>query len=297
MIARNPGVTMRQIFCATGLSVTLALLACPAAASVVGSCKFDTDKLAYAGDPLDQARCLLRPVAKWGKVSATPAVLPPTLANVIGKAPTLAKSKLATYLAQKGLADPKLDGPVSRARGGSASAPLARYFVIHDTSSPWIGNEAFPGDIDMAKRFNNVQGYLGPNAVAHGFVGRNGAVGIGHDFAVPWRATKFETKVVGAPAKGLFLHIENLQPRRRDPAGGAKNDAIAPKPGLTSAQYDRLAQLYAVASLRAGAWLVPAYHTVIDEGISDGHDDPQNFELDKFDAALARLIQAVEAQP
>jgi hypothetical protein len=279
------------------LAVTLALLAWPASASVVGSCKFDTQKLSYAGEPIDQARCLLRPVAKWGKVSPTPAVLPPTLAGAIGKAPVLPKAKLTAYLARVGLAQPRLDAPVSKARGGAASAPLARYFVIHDTSSPWIGDEAFPADIDTARRFNNVQGYLGANAVAHWFVGRGGAVGVGHDFAVPWRATKFETKVVGMPAKGLFLHIENLQPRRRDPAGGAKNDALAPTPGLTNAQYDRLAQLYAVASVRAGVWLVPAYHTVIDEGLSDGHDDPQNFELDKFDAALARLIQAVEAQP
>src|SRR5215467_4804284 len=32
----------------------------------------------------------------------------------------------------------------------------------------------------------------------------------------------------GPSSKGLFLHVENVQPRRRDPAGGPKNDAIAP---------------------------------------------------------------------
>lgn len=292
------GVIMRgSLLAAGGLSAAFTLLAYPAAGAVVGSCKFDTEKLSYAGQPLDQARCLLRPVAKWGQVSPTPVTLPATLASTIGAAPTLGKAKLASYLAQKGLSDPKLDTPVSRARGGAPSAPLARYFVIHDTSSPWIGDQAFPADIDTAAKFNNVKGYLGSNAVAHWFVGRDGTVGVGHDFAVPWRATKFETKTVGVAAKGLFLHIENLQPRRREPTGGPKNDAIAPKPGLTTAQYDRLAQLYAVASVRAGVWLVPAYHTVIDQGISDGHDDPQNFELDQFDAALSRLIKAVEAQP
>lgn len=288
---------MRGSLLASGLSAAFMMLAYPAAAAVVGSCKFDTGTLSYAGQPLDQARCLLRPVAKWGQVSPTPATLPATLAGAIGTKPTLSKTKLAGYLAQKGVSDPKLDKPVSRARSGAADAPLARYFVIHDTSSPWIGDKPFPADIDTAAKYNNVKGYLKPDAVAHWFVGRDGSVGVGHDFAVPWRATKFETKTVGVAAKGLFLHIENLQPRRREPTGGAQNDAIAPKPGLTTAQYDRLAQLYAVASVRAGVWLVPAYHTVIDQGISDGHDDPQNFELDQFDAALARLIQAVEAQP
>lgn len=39
---------------------------------------------------------------------------------------------------------------------------------------------------------------------------------LGHDFSVPWRATKFENKVVGIPAKGLFVHAELIQPRKRD---------------------------------------------------------------------------------
>ena len=30
------------------------------------------------------------------------------------------------------------------------------------------------------------------------------------------RATKLESRVIGLPAKGLFLHVETVMPRRRD---------------------------------------------------------------------------------
>jgi hypothetical protein len=93
------------------------------------------------------------------------------------------------------------------------------------------------------------------------------------------------------PTKGLFLHTESIQPRRHDPAGGPKNDAIAPMPGLTQAQYDRLALLYIVASVRAGEWMIPAFHASIDDGLSDGHDDPQNFDLNRFDNTLDKILK------
>jgi hypothetical protein len=50
-----------------------------------------------------------------------------------------------------------------------------------------------------------------------------------------------------------------------------------------------------VASVRAGSWLIPAYHSVIDEGISNKHDDPQNFELASFAASLERLMAELAA--
>ena len=62
-------------------------------------------------------------------------------------------------------------------------------------------------------------------------------------------------------------------------------------PGFTEAQYESLALAYIAASMRAGDWLIPGFHAAIDEGLSDGHDDPQNFELSRFDAALAGLLQ------
>jgi hypothetical protein len=109
----------------------------------------------------------------------------------------------------------------------------------------------------------------------------------------PWRATKLETRVIGLPAKGLFLHVETVMPRRRDPAIEGWNDAIAPKPGFSPRQYDRLALLYIAASVRAGAWLIPAQHATLDHGLPQAHDDPQNFRLKDFDRALQRYLRTV----
>lgn len=266
------------------------------AQAVRGHCSFNTTTLAFAGTATEQALCLLTPVLKWGKLGPRQTALPPTLAAHVGRTDIVPLPALTRYVTAQGIAVGNLAGPVSRARGGASGAPLAHYFVIHDTSSPWLGNGAFPTDIDTAQSINRLGGFLGASAVAHFFVNRSGTVAMGHDFSVPWRATKFESQTIGLPAKGLFLHVENVQPRRRDPSGGAKNDAIAPVPGLTPRQYDRLALLYIVASTRAGQWLIPAYHTVLDQGISDGHDDPQNFDLAAFDSALAAHVAAVEAQ-
>jgi hypothetical protein len=186
-----------------------------------------------------------------------------------------------------------LGDPVSRARDNDPAAPAARYFVIHDTSQPYLGAAPFPADLDTSDAVNDLSKYPGPDAVAHLFINRRGEMVVGHDFSVPWRATKFESRVIGLPAKGLFLHIENQQPRRADPAGPPGNDRIAPIPGLTPPQYDALALAYIVASARAGHWLIPAFHADLDEGLPDAHDDPQNFDLDAFDSAVTRNLLAL----
>lgn len=266
-------------------------LAGSAIAQPFGHCRFNPATLDFQGDAATQATCLLRRVAKWGKVDAMPATLPPALSNIIGKPTEVLVTQLRAYLAANAIDEAALGGSLtqelSRAHGGKPSAPLARYFVIHDTSSPWLGDSAFPSD--NAALLNSFAGYGGPNAAAHVFVNRLGATFTGHDFAVPWRATKLESRVIGPPAKGLFIHVELLQPRRRDPNGGPKNDAIAPQPGFTPAQYDKLALLYAAASARSGKWLIPAFHAAIDDGLGDAHDDPQHFELEQFATALTTL--------
>ena len=164
--------------------------------------------------------------------------------------------------------------------------------MVHDTSTPWLGDaNAFPPDDDPA--LNNLARFAGPDAVAHVFVNRRGDTLLGHDFGVPWRATQLETRRVGVAARGLFLHVELAQPRRRDPAGSARNDRIAPLPGFTDAQYAQLALLYAAASARRGDWLIPAFHAALDEGIAGAHDDPQHFEMARFAAALEHLRGAL----
>jgi hypothetical protein len=89
---------------------------------------------------------------------------------------------------------------------------------------------------------------------------------------------------------GLFLQVELIQPRRAAPGRGRRNDALAPTPGFSRAQYERLALVYTIASVRAGRWLIPAFHAPIDAGIRGGHDDPQNFELDAFATSLETLL-------
>ena len=280
------------------LLAPLALAACATPGPVVevtqllGPCGFDVSALSFSGDALAQARCLLRPVATGGVLPRQPAALPPSLEAVIGQPAGDLKPQLHRYLAQRHIGDAavggSLDAPLSRARDDDPAAPLARYFVLHDTSVPWLGDAtAFPADDDPA--LNDLQRFAGPDAVAHVFVNRRGETLLGHDFRVPWRATQLENRLVGVASRGLFLHVELAQPRRRDLAGPARNDLVAPVPGFTDAQYAQMALLYAVASARRGDWLVPAFHAAIDEGIAGAHDDPQHFEIARFDAALQRL--------
>jgi hypothetical protein len=268
------------------------------AAEAVGHCRFDADRLAFAGSTGAQAACLLRPVGPGGVLPDRPARLPVDLRRRLNHPVRIDAARLYRYLASTGalaaLAD-HLGDPVSRARDNDPAAPLARYFVIHDTSQPFLGAAPFPPDIDTADAVNDLGHYLVPDAVAHVFTNRRGEIAIGHDFSIPWRATKLESRVIGPPAKGLFLHVENQQPRRADPAGPPGNDRIAPTPGFTAAQYDALAMVYIVASVRAGRWLIPAFHAAIDEGLPDAHDDPQNFDLAAFDAAVTRRLAAIKA--
>ena len=267
--------------------------------NIVGACGFDLTTLAFRGDGATQAACLLRAVGRGGAIDSQARILPAVLTELAGRPCSLAPDRVARYLIRQGLGDAALIGalgspsirPVSRARDNAPDAPLARYFVIHDTSTPYLGDAPFPPRIDDDSAVNDLSRYAGPDAVAHIFLNRRGEVMVGHDFSVPWRATKLESRIIGLPAKGLFLHIENVQPRRRSPEGPSGNDRIAPDPGFSPAQYDRLALLYILASLRAGTWLIPAFHANIDAGLNDAHDDPQNFRLEHFAAALAQHIK------
>ncbi len=70
--------------------------------------------------------------------------------------------------------------------------------------------------------------------------------------------------MVGVPARGRFVHIELVQPRRHSPGSKSLGDTLAPKPGFSKAQYRQLAALYVYASARAGEWLIPAFHATVD---------------------------------
>ena len=156
------------------------------------------------------------------------------------------------------------------------------------------------------------------SAEAHLYITRNGdsTAAQGRTFGTAWRATRRE-KAVGRRAKGLFLHIENVQPRRFEPTGRepasdgrdadrhyylrdkgwkCRNDRIAPAEGFSDPQLERLALVYVAASARRGRWLIPAFHATVDFGLIGGHDDPQNFDLNRWAQRLGSLLEALRTQ-
>lgn len=253
-------------------------------------CRFDRATYAFAGSAVEQARCLTRHVDPGGGARGEED-LPPTLARLIGQPAHIDLLKLAAELRREKIALP-VATPVSE----TLDHHRAIYFVIHDTSSPWIGKREFPKGFDNQPYFNDVGQFLGKDAVAHLFNDRRGRVTVGHDLEVGWRATKLE-RILGEAVRGRFLHVENVQPRREDASGPPGNDRIGPDPGFSRRQYRTLALLYVLASARAGTWMIPAYHANIDRGIPEAHDDPQNFDVATFDREVARWTVRLEAAP
>jgi hypothetical protein len=263
----------------------------------MGVCAFGSETLSYAGTPVQQAMCLMRGMDASRNLLPRLSSLPAPLASRIGQTTGLpSRATLSSYLAEQGLEGDFGDYlwlPVSRAHDNDLDSPMARYFVIHDTSGPNYGHRAFPDDIDESPKLNDLRRFYCPDgwAKAHIFISRTGELLVGHDYSVAWRETKFEQAAeFGGALQGLFLHNELIQPRRSAPGHGGRNDARSPDPAFTTAQYDRLALVYVIASVRAERWLVPAFHAAIDAEIPNGHDDPLNFDIDSFARSLESLM-------
>jgi hypothetical protein len=267
----------------------------------MGACAFDLGKLSYAGTPVEQAMCLMRGMDATRNLSPPLTSLPLALATRIGETAGLPpREVLSSYLSRQNLETDfaaHLSEPVSRAYNNDAGAPMARYFVIHDTSGPNYRRRAFPADIDAGPLYENLAYYACSDGWgrAHVFVNRTGEMLVAHDYSIAWRETKFEQGAeFGDALRGLFLHTELVQPRRSAPGYGRRNDVRTPDPAFTAAQYDRLALLYTIASVRRGEWLIPAFHAAIDAEIPNGHDDPLNFDIGKFADSLDRLVSELE---
>ena len=263
----------------------------------MGACAFDPETLSYAGTPVQQAICLMRGMDASRNFGPPLDSLPPELARRIGEITGLpSREALASYLSKQDLETDfagHLWEPVSRAYDNDPDAPMARYFVIHDTSGPNYGRRAFPDNIDTGQKYENLAYYACSDGWgrAHVFINRTGEMLLAHDYSIPWRETKFEQAAVfGGALWGLFLHSEMVQPRRSVSGHGVRNDAQTPDPAFTRAQYDRLALLYTIASVRRGEWLVPAFHAAIDAEIPNGHDDPLNFDISSFAISLDQLV-------
>lgn len=260
---------------------------------------------------IDQAKCLLRQPKIFGNVGPTLTSLPAPFDQLLTR-PTIdiSKEQLRRYLQAQGINEAdiggSLDKPVSRTNNNNPRAELARYFIIHDTSTPNLGNDTFPNNINEASwEFNNFNKYgSGDNSPAHIIINQVGQSVTRKDFNTPWRSTRRESEQFCGvnKCKGLFLAVELVQPRRCQPNPGQsqcspprKNDAKSPDPGFTKAQLDRLAVVYIAASVRRGKWLIPAFHVVLDQIVPGGHDDPQNFNLDQWSKQLNDILTEIRS--
>ena len=253
------------------------------------NCGFDPEKLEFAGTPLEQAKCLLRPVSEFGRLGQPVVTLPGPLEKLIGQPVNIEASVLQRYLDSRHIGEDEIGGSIT-------NVLRAKYFVIHDVSAPNYLEKSFPTNINEASWSGNNLNRWRTNKAAHFFVNRLGQSVAAHPLTLPWRATKLEVRVVGEKSKGVFVHTELIQPRRSDPQGHAGNDGIAPLPGFTEPQLDRLALLYVVASIEHRTWMVPGYHAAIDAGIPDAHDDPQNFDLALWAARLDALLADLQKE-
>ncbi len=286
----NSNCHLRRLTVASAFAA-MALFPLPGHGEEIGECRFDRDTLSFAGTPLEQAACLLRKVELLGEKH--PQRLPQIFRDLLAAPGAPSEAMKLAALAQfpqpyRDYAVLHAKDPASQTEGG---LPLA-YFVIHDTSEPFLENAPFPRHLDLDWGVNSFDSYVHDEPVAHIFLNRVGQIWPGHDFAEPWRATKLESRIVGVPARGRFVHIETVQPRRFLPGATSRGQTYGPTPGFSNAQYQMLAALYVYASARAGHWLIPAFHATVDAGIPDAHDDPQNFELGKFARELGNLVRA-----
>lgn len=267
-----------------------------------GVCGFDSWSRSFKGSPAEQARCLTRAVKPGGTLGAP--TLPASLEHRAGK-PAPSPSVIAALLEREGVPSDSV--------GGALRRPVtANYFIIYDTSSPNCSARGvsrqlcpklgqFPSNRDDASWPENMSfgGHprAAPNRLAHVFVNRLGESVTEVDLAETLPTTKFEQCRDATRKLGLFVGVENIQPRIGAPAivpvDKNPNDRIGPTPGFTLPQYDRLALIYVVASARRGHWLIPAFHAVIDQDFRDGHDDPQNFDIEFFAEAVEHYAASI----
>ena len=259
-----------------------------AAQSVCNRFQAVPDRCDLNATAVQQAKCLLRPVRKFAHLGDPLQELPAPLLTLVGQptATSVTQEQLKRFLDAKGIREADV--------GGAVSVRLSRpkYFVIHDTSDLLTSSE-FPSTInDAASSLNNLSRRV-TRKVGHVYIDRTGqsATAVNFESRTPPSGTKFG--LCHHSQRTAFLHIENIQPRLRDPSVRFRNDALAPEPGFSEAQLERLALVYVVASVRSGKWLIPAYHSPIDLGFADRHDDPQNFDLETWATKLSELIEEI----
>ncbi len=266
--------------------LTAPAMSVQATSKTYGGCSFDSGTLAFEGNVEQQTSCLLRKVKPKGS-GAVPQPIPDWLKMHVGQSVNLTAGKTKKYLQANSIAESELGGAVAL-----GDAVQLKYFIIHDTSFPEVVG-SFPDNINEAGYPGNKLGIWGSvrNKV-NMIVSRDGQSRTFNN----WEAerseagVKIETNSRVPKARKVFVHVENVQPRIKPPATFAW---IAPQPGFSAAQEHRLALAYVVASVRAGHWLIPAYHFNVDQGIPDGHDDPQNTNLSSWVAEVTIIADQI----
>ena len=261
-------------------AATLLLAACAEAAAM--ACDLSASAPA-------QAQCLLRTGQSVGD-----RVLPPELRRLVGRPAAISGRALRTALQKRRIAPRDIGGDLGEPLSQTAEGRPARYFIIHDTSFPvFAAGYAFPKAIDSAA-WNRitlsqlVSADRARNYGAHLYIDRRGGVAATVNLSEARLSTKAER--LEPELVGLFIAIECLQPRGLNAAG---RDLRVPKPAFTAPQLDTLALAYIVASYRARQWLIPGFHSGVDAGIPEAHDDPRGFDLRRWSARVGHWAAQV----
>jgi len=209
--------------------------------NTMGPCAFDWGALSFQGDPAQQARCLMRGMDKSRNLGPALESLPAALEQRVGLDRGLpSREALSRYLSKHDLEwdfAAYLWQPISRANDNDPDAPMARYFVIHDTSGPNYGRRPFPSDINGEAIFNKLADFKCDDGwgKAHVVINRTGEMLLSHELSIPWRETRFEQAAnFAGTLKGLFLHTELIQPRKsagRGRGNGGDSGASECAPG------------------------------------------------------------------
>ena len=156
-------------------------------------CAFDKATISFHADGVEQTRCLMRGRDDTRNLGAQMAMMPAPLADRVGNEAGLpTREALSTYQSKLDLErdfSQYLWLPVSKANDNDPTAPMARYFVFHDTSGPNFGHRAFPDEVDYGNsKINGLNKFkmLGrPGAKAHVVINRSGDMLLNHELENP----------------------------------------------------------------------------------------------------------------
>lgn len=107
-------------FWTLGALLALGVLPRPASAQGLGHCRFDVSRLEFRGSPVEQARCLLSPLARKGVVGAAPAQLGQVLESRVGRPAQIDRAAFTALLRRE-----RLDSVADRLDRPSRGQPQA----------------------------------------------------------------------------------------------------------------------------------------------------------------------------